>query len=58
MGVYRQADVGEVDPGVMPGIVQVCEGGGHSFHIATSGSFYADFHNVSCPLDVWNILVQ
>ena len=52
MGVYRQTDVGEMDPGIMPGIVQMCEGGGHSFLIATSRSFYADFHNVSCLLDI------
>ena len=36
LGVYRQADVGEMDPGVMPGIVQVGEGGGYSFPTATS----------------------
>ena len=36
MGVYRQADVGEMDPGVMPGIVQVGEGRGYSSHTATS----------------------
>ena len=59
MGVYRQTDVGEMDPGIMPGIVQVCEGGGHGFHIPTSWSSYTDFHNVSCLLDMeWNILVE
>ena len=50
-----------MSPGVMPGIVEVGEGGGYSFHIAASGSFYADFHNVSCLLNrivLWNILVE